>query len=122
MSPSNVAYMDQKYDLSEDIGTEWAQAPLTIQEAYGWDPAAIFPVHPADSILGVEAPLWTETIETMADIEHMAFPRIVAIAEIGWTQQDARNFDDFAVRLSTFGVYLDAAGIGYTRTPGIPWH
>lgn len=122
MSPSNVAYLDQKYDLSEDIGTKWAQAPLTIQEAYGWDPAAIFPDHPADSVLGVEAPLWTETIETMADIEYMAFPRIVAIAEIGWTQQDARNFDDFSVRLSTFGVYLDAAGIGYKRTPGIPWY
>lgn len=122
MAPSNVAYMDQKYDLSERIGTKWAEAPLTIQEAYGWDPAAIFPSHDPTSILGVEAPLWTETIRTMADIEYMAFPRIVAIAEVGWTQQEARGFGDFASRLATFGAYLDAAGIGYNRTPGVPWH
>lgn len=121
MSPSNVAYLDQKYDLSEDIGTEWAEAPLTIQEAYGWDPVTIFP-RDAITVLGVEAPLWTETIDTMADIEYMAFPRIVAIAEVGWMQQDARNFDDFAARLGVFGAYLDAASIGYKRTPGIPWH
>lgn len=121
MAPSNVAYMDQKYALSEDIGTEWAEAPLTIQEAYGWDPDAIFPNHAPDSVLGVEAPLWTETIETMADIEYMAFPRIAAIAEVGWMQQEARSFDDFAVRLGTFGTYLRAAGIGFKRTPGIPW-
>lgn len=121
MSPSNVAYLDQKYDLSENIGTEWAQAPLTIQEAYNWDPAEIFPSHNPHSVLGVEAPLWTETIRSMADIEYMAFPRIVAIAEVGWMQQDARNFDDFASRLATFGTYLDAAGVNYKSVEGIPW-
>lgn len=121
MSPSNVAYLDQKYDLNEDIGTEWAQAPLTIQEAYGWDPAAVFPDRDPNTILGVEAPLWTETVQTRADIEYMAFPRIVAIAEVGWMQQDARNFDDFAARLATFGYYLDSQGIGFKRTPGVPW-
>ena len=121
MSPANVAYLDQKYDLSERIGTKWAQAPLTLEEAYGWDPAAIFPDRAPDTILGVEAPLWTETVQSRADIEYMAFPRIVAIAEVGWMQQDARNFDDFAARLATFGTYLDSQGIGFKRTPGVPW-
>lgn len=121
MSPSNVAYLDQKYDLSEDIGTQWAQAPLTIQEAYGWDPAAVFPSRAPDTVLGVEAPLWTETVHTMADIEYMAFPRIIAIAEVGWMQQGSRDFTDFAARLATFSSYLDAAGVGYKRTPGVPW-
>lgn len=122
MAPANVAYLDQKYDLNDDIGTEWAQAPLTLQEAYGWDPAAIFPDRAAESVLGVEAPLWTETVESIADIEYMAFPRIIAIAEIGWMPQDARNFGDFASRLASFGPYLDAAGIGYKRVAGVPWH
>ncbi len=121
MAPANVAYLDQKYDLSERIGTQWAEAPLTLEEAYGWDPAAIFPDRAKDTILGVEAPLWTETIRTMGDIEYMAFPRIVAIAEIGWMQQDARQFDEFASRLATFDVYLDSLGIGFNRTPGVPW-
>lgn len=121
MAPSNVAYLDQKYDLSERIGTQWAQAPTTIEESYGWDPSDVFPSHPEDSVLGVEAPLWTETIRTMAEIEYMAFPRIVAIAEIGWSPRAGRSFEEFAPRLGVFGAYLEAAGIGYKRTPGVPW-
>lgn len=121
MAPANVAYLDQKYDLGERLGTKWAQAPTTIQEAYQWDPAAIFPTHGEDSILGVEAPLWTETIRTMAEIEYMAFPRIAAIAEIGWSTSPERSFEEFAPRLGVFGAYLDAVGITYKRTPGVPW-
>lgn len=121
MSPSNVAYLDQKYDLSERIGTKWAEAPLTLEEAYGWDPAAIFPDRDPGTILGVEAPLWTETISTMSEIEYMAFPRIIAIAEVAWMPQDARGFGDFTSRLATFAAYLDAEGIAYNRTPGVPW-
>ena len=121
MAPANVAYLDQKYDLSERLGTTWAQAPTTIQEAYGWDPSDVFPTHPENSVLGVEAPLWTETIRTMGEIEYMAFPRIAAIAEIGWSPRDGRSFEEFAPRLGVFGAYLQAAGIGYKRTPGVPW-
>ena len=121
MAPSNVAYLDQKYDLGERLGTQWAQAPTTIQESYGWDTSDVFPSHGEDSVLGVEAPLWTETIRTMAEIEYMAFPRIVAIAEIGWSPREGRSFEEFAPRLGVFGAYLEAAGIGYKRTPGVPW-
>lgn len=121
MAPANAAYLDQKYDLSERLGTKWAQAPTTIQEAYGWDPAGIFPSRGGEGILGVEAPLWTETIRTMAEIEYLAFPRIVAIAEIGWSTSSDRSFKEFAPRLGMFGAYLDAAGITYKRTPGVPW-
>jgi len=121
MSPANVAYLDQKYDLSERIGTQWAQAPLTLKESYSWDPVEIFPEREADIILGVEAPLWTETIRTQADIDYMAFPRIISIAEIGWMHQDQRDFVDFMGRLPTFGVYLDSWGIQFNRVPGISW-
>ncbi|MBX3091370.1 MAG: beta-N-acetylhexosaminidase [Cryobacterium sp.] len=121
MAPANVAYLDQKYSLSETLGTQWAQAPLTIQEAYGWDPAKVIKNVGDDQILGVEAPLWSETFSTRADLEYLAFPRIAAIAEVGWMPQDARHFKDFAVRLASFGVYLDSLGINYKRTPGVPW-
>ena len=122
MAPSNVAYLDQKYNLNEQIGTQWAQAPLTIQEAYGWDPAAIFPSYSEDRILGVEAPLWSETFSTLQQLEYLAFPRIVAIAEVGWTPRKDRHSQDFMSRLASFGVYLKALGINFKRTPGVPWH
>lgn len=121
MAPSNVAYVDQKYSLSESIGTQWAEPPLTIEESYGWDPTGVFPSYPEQSFLGVEAPLWTETVHNMQEIEYMAFPRIVAIAEIGWSPSADRSFEEFAPRLATFGVYMEAAGINFKRTPGVPW-
>lgn len=121
MAPANVAYLDQKYSLNERIGTQWAQAPLTLQEAYGWNPAAVIRGVGDNYILGVEAPLWSETFSTRQQLEYLAFPRIVAIAEVGWTQQSARNMKDFAGRLASFGVYLQSLGIEFKRTPGVPW-
>lgn len=122
MAPANVAYLDQKYALGENIGTQWAQAPLTIQESYGWDPATVVSGVGEEQILGVEAPLWSETFSTLSQLEYLAFPRIVAIAEVGWTPQKDRHFKDFALRLASFANYLQALGINYKRTPGVPWH
>jgi hexosaminidase len=48
----------------------------------------------------VEAPLWTETIKTRADIEYMVLPRILGIAEIGWAPVNTRNWDAYKVRLN----------------------
>jgi hexosaminidase len=121
MAPANVAYLDQKYDLAERLGTTWAQAPTTLHEAYDWDPAAIVPDVGDEDILGVEAPLWSETFSTRKELEYLAFPRIVAIAEVGWTQQDARDYKDFVQRLGAFGVYLQSLGIEFKRVAGVPW-
>jgi hexosaminidase len=120
-APANVAYLDQKYSLSERLGTTWAQAPLTLHEAYGWDPAKIVKDVGDEDILGVEAPLWSETFSTRKELEYLAFPRIVAIAEVGWTRQDARDYKDFVRRLGVFGVYLHSYGIEFKRVSGVPW-
>ena len=37
------------------------------------------------SILGIEAPIWFETLASMSDVEFMAFPRIAAVAEVAWS-------------------------------------
>lgn len=127
MAPANVAYLDMEYYAGAQLGTNWALGPTTIEQAYGWDPAGILPGVGDDNILGVEAPLWSETFSTLSDLEFLAFPRIVAIAEIGWSAQPDkstqpnRSFAEFAPRLAAFGQYLDAAGVNYYRTPGVPW-
>ncbi len=50
-------------------------------------------------MLGVEGPLWTETVRTMDDIEYLAFPRLAAIAEIGWSPVSTHDWTAFRVRL-----------------------
>ena len=135
MSPADVAYLDMKYvddpqgPLGGTLGLDWAKGPTTLDEAYLWDPAAVVPGIGEDELLGVEAPLWTETIGTLGEAEFMAFPRITAIAEIGWSAApgsspdaaSARDIDAFFSRVAGLGERWDAAGVRYYPLRGVPW-
>jgi hexosaminidase len=120
MSPANKIYLDMKYDGSTRLGQTWA-GYIEVQDAYTWDPATQSSGVTASSILGVEAPLWTETIVTMADIEYMAFPRLAGHAEIGWSPQAGRTWDEYKVRLGAHGKRLTGMGVNFYRSPQIPW-
>lgn len=121
MSPADVAYLDMKYDEHSRLGLVWAEGPTSAPDAYGWGPAAIVPGVGEEQLLGVEAPLWSETLATIDDVEEMAFPRLAAIAEIAWSPRAERDWAEFAPRLAAFGRVLDAAGISYTRVPEVDW-
>ena len=122
MAPADVAYLDMKYDESSPLGLVWANGPTSVKESYLWDPADILPGVGDESILGVEAPLWTETIATLDEVEFMAFPRLAAIAEIAWSPRVEKNFEEFAGRLAAFGERLDTLGIRCFRAPEVPWY
>src|SRR5687767_11162724 len=61
MSVANRAYIDMKYDASTPIGLTWA-AIIEVKDSYDWDPAATAEGVPESALLGVEAPLWSETL------------------------------------------------------------
>jgi hexosaminidase len=109
MSPADVAYLDMKYDDGTPVGHDWAGF-TSVQEAYEWDP--VTGNSPASSVVGVEAPLWTETVDSRADIDLLAFPRLSGIAEIGWSAA-GRDFGEYAMRLSLHENRLTAWGVGF---------
>ncbi|MDJ0335992.1 family 20 glycosylhydrolase [Salinibacterium sp. G-O1] len=115
MSPADVAYLDIKYDASTELGLTWADGPTSIAESYEWEPTAIVPGIGEAQLLGVEAPIWTETLATIADVEYMAFPRLASIAEIAWSPAGTRDLDEFTPRLERFVGMLDALGIQHHR-------
>lgn len=120
LSPANKAYLDMKYTNQTPLGLTWAGL-IEVQTAYSWDPATLLTNVPASAILGVEAPLWTETITKLADIEFMAFPRLPALAELAWSPQAARNWTTFRVRLGAQGPRWTTQGINFYRSPQVPW-
>ncbi|MEV6925121.1 family 20 glycosylhydrolase [Dactylosporangium sp. NPDC051485] len=120
LSPANKTYIDMKYTNQTTLGQTWAGL-IEVQTAYNWDPGAYLSGVPASAIIGVEAPLWTETITKLADIEYMAFPRLPAIAELAWSPQAARNWDTFKVRLGAQGPRWTVQGINYYSSPQVPW-
>jgi len=120
MSPANRAYLDMKYTPSTTLGLDWA-GDINVEKAYTWDPANLVSGVTDQYILGVEAPLWSETLNTIEDVEYMAFPRVLGIAEMGWTPQARRDWYEYKTRLAEQGPRLDALGVNFYRSPEIAW-
>jgi len=120
MSPSKHAYLDMKYDSTTHIGLDWA-ALIEVDEAYNWNPATLVEGISKEHVLGVEAPLWTETVVTMDDIEYLVFPRLMGIAEIGWSPVSHQNWESYKVRLGDHGKRLQDLGVDFYQSKQVPW-
>ncbi|GAA2195145.1 beta-N-acetylhexosaminidase [Micromonospora lupini] len=120
LSPGNHAYLDMKYAEDTPIGHDWAGL-IDVRRAYDWDPGTHVADVPTTAVLGVEAPLWTESVTSLTDIEFMLFPRLPAIAELGWSPRAAHDWAGFRERLAGHGPRWSTAGITFHRAPEIPW-
>lgn len=67
-------------------------------------------------VLGVQANLWAEHVETTSHSEYMIFPRLLALSEIAWTDSKLKNWEDFMGRVERFMPRMDAMGINYSRS------
>jgi hexosaminidase len=125
LSPADAVYLDMKQWADDPLGLTWADGPTTVQDAYSWEPGDVAEGVAEADILGIEAPLWSETVATLADIDHLAFPRILAAAEIAWSPAPGaapeRSWSSFRERLAGWQPRLDALGVDYTRTSEVDW-
>jgi hexosaminidase len=120
VSPANYTYMDMKYDSTTVLGLKWA-GYTEVDEAYSWDPTNLAEGITRAHIFGVEAPLWSETIETSEDLEYLAFPRLPGHAEIGWTAPNSRNWEEYRQRLASHGERMTLMGIHFYQSPLVDW-
>jgi hexosaminidase len=120
MSPSNKIYLDMKYNPGTELGLKWA-AYIEERDAYDWDPAMYLPGVTDQSILGVEAPIWSETVRNIGAVFYLALPRMPAVAEIGWTPQAGRNWESFRSRIVTHAPRWRYLGWNYYQSPQLPW-
>lgn len=119
-SPASRAYLDMQYDTLTPLGLHWA-GYTEVDKAYEWDPASLVEGIGKAEILGVEAPLWTETVTTLDDIEYMIFPRIAGIAEIGWSAPGKRGWSGYRARLAQHGPRLNAMGVNFYHSKLVDW-
>lgn len=120
MSPASRAYMDMKYDSTTDLGLNWA-GYIELDHAYNWSLEDYIVGVGKKHILGIEAPLWSETVEDIEDIEFMAFPRLLAYAEIGWTSKENRGWESFKRRVGEHGKQLKQKGVKFYASPKVDW-
>ncbi|GAA4516049.1 beta-N-acetylhexosaminidase [Actinoallomurus oryzae] len=119
-SPANHAYLDMQYDANSPYGLHWA-GYVSVQKSYQWDPATLFNGVTEQNIRGVEAPIWSETLTNIHEVEYMAFPRLPGIAEIGWSPRAGRSWDEYRTRLAAQGPRWTVMGINFYRSPEISW-
>jgi hexosaminidase len=120
MSPAKKAYIDMQYDSLTPLGLHWA-AYIEVDEGYNWDPATFIPGVGKENIVGIEAPMWTETIAKLDDIEYMMFPRLPGYAEIGWTPSELRKWDEYKYRLANHEKHFKAMDINFYPSKRVPW-
>ncbi len=119
MSPAKKAYLDMQYDSLSKHGLHWA-AYIPTDVAYNWSPENYEEI-PIENILGIEAPLWSETISNISELEYLAFPRAIGYAELGWTTQENRDWKNYKKRLANQVEYLDEMNVHYYKSPLIDW-
>ncbi|WP_313790213.1 family 20 glycosylhydrolase [Flagellimonas yonaguniensis] len=120
ISPAKKAYLDMKYDSISEYGLHWA-GYIPVDVGYKWDPETYVEGLAKENILGIEAPLWSETISNSTELEYLAFPRIIGYAELGWSQSEYLDWDDYKERLAAQVPYLEAMQINYYPTKLVDW-
>ncbi|OJV22134.1 MAG: hypothetical protein BGO30_10480 [Bacteroidetes bacterium 41-46] len=112
MMPGAYCYFDMKYSPIER-GHNWAGIVST-EKTYSLDPTGTAALNEEESklIVGVQGALWTELLGWPAKfLDYQTFPRLAAVAEVGWSLQSIRKWDDFNNRLER-GHYNRMANMG----------
>lgn len=113
MSPGKPLYFD--HYQSENFSEPLAIGGLnTLENVYAYHP---LPEGLKDDekkyILGAQANLWTEYITSDAQLEYMAFPRAMALAEACWTPKEKKNLPDFLSRLENHRSLWRKMGLNF---------
>jgi len=104
MTPTSHCYFDYTY---ETISTE---------KMYSFNPVFNHDQPKGNkNILGVQANFWSHLDRTAPRIDRQLFPRLLALAEVGWTNNDKKDWGDFKIRLESKLKILDLMGIYYFR-------
>lgn len=115
MTPYTYVYLD--YYQSEPEGEPLAIGGyLPLEKVYSFNPMPEELTQDEQKyILGVQGNLWSEYLNTPEQMEYMAYPRMFAIAETGWTPERLKDFNDLLARFEVLKKRYDIIGINYFK-------
>ncbi|MEG8277194.1 beta-N-acetylhexosaminidase [Streptomyces sp. AHA2] len=106
-----ATYFDYPQSAGPDEPPGQPGGVVGLRDVHGHDPVpGTAPPHTAARILGTQAHLWTEYAATPARIEYLTYPRLCALADVGWT--GPTTWADFSARLAGHTARLDALHVG----------
>ena len=97
MTPGGYCYLDSYQDAPHTQPMAFGPY-MPLEKVYSYDPRAEIDSAKAHLIYGIQGNLWVEYIPTEELVEYMIYPRILAIAEIGWCNPAERDYATFKER------------------------
>ena len=113
MTPNTHCYLDYYQTPKPAWNEPWGIGGfISVEKAYALDPYDQLNESERRYILGVQGNIWTEYMASMAHVQHMALPRLAALAEVGWSYE-GRNIDDFHRRMEVMRRLYERCGFRY---------
>ncbi|WP_405781811.1 beta-N-acetylhexosaminidase [Streptomyces sp. NBC_01378] len=125
MCPEQQVYLDHRQAPGDDEPMPIGYV-RTLEDVYRFEPVPPqLTEEEARHVLGTQANVWTEVMESQARVDYQVFPRLAAFAEVAWSALPApaeRDYADFRRRMTSHYARLDALGVGYRPPTGpLPW-
>ena len=116
MSPGSHCYFDHYQGEPKNEPIAFG-GYTTVEKVYSFNPTPKeLSTEEAKYILGAQANLWTEYIETPSHVEYMIFPRMLALSEVVWGTSNPEKFADFQNRMIQHFDVFDKKGINYSKS------
>jgi len=114
LCPRLPLYFDFVQDSTHQYGRKWNKLYNPIEQVYQFD-ARSFATNVKEQtlILGIQADLWTETVDGDSRLDYLLFPRIAALAEAAWTKNSHKDFTVFSNSLKPHLTLYGQAGLYY---------
>lgn len=112
LCPGEHCYLDYPMDKGDLPEVNWGMPVTSLKRVYELDPRwGQDEAFERDFLFGVTGTLWSECMPQPERVYYQAFPRAMALAEVAWTPQSRRNYDQFLRRLQL--VQADQLRRGY---------
>ena len=110
MTPGEFCY----FDAYQDDPSSEPQAIggfLSLKKVYSYNPVPdSLSAEEKKQILGVQANVWREYIPTPEHTEYMIYPRLLALAEVAWSELERKSYPDFHERALKAVTFLESRG------------
>ena len=110
MSPGSHCYFDSAQDAPYSQPKAFS-GYTSLERAYSFEPMPDgLAADASNHILGLQANLWSEYIPTASQMEYMIYPRAFAVAEVGWSPAENKNYENFRIRAIAMADELRSQG------------
>ncbi|HSI70453.1 MAG TPA: family 20 glycosylhydrolase, partial [Gillisia sp.] len=109
-------YFDHANIPGQEETNNWCKkSGVTLEEVYNFSSEN-------ENVLGLEAPVWTEFVHTDEAMDNRFWPRTIAVAELAWSENTSKDYEEFISRLKKHEERLTGMGINYYPAAELGWN